>query len=499
MVFAATLIYSALASRPEASVSAQVRSSPLAEEEGELATPALGTPAAGASAVAAARTPAAATAAARAPAPAARSSPPRGHARALLVGIAPSLFTGRLDLRQDPVVLRPLDGDLLADEFLDGLDLEGARLVGEADRFAGGAGARGAPDPVNVVLRVLGHVPVDDVGHSFDVQAARGDVRRHENGQLAVLEVVQDLEPLLLLHVAGQRLGLPAVARQPVLEAARFLSRVREHEDTAAALALEEAQEQAELLLAPRVIENLDDVLGRLLERRDGDLGRVVHEFPGQLHHAKGQGRRVEEGLALLRLGQPAQDEAQVGDEPHVEHAVGLVDHEHFDPLGRPDVLLEIVDETARRAHQDVAGLGQVLALLVVVDAAVDGADPQPRVGAQEAGVGLDLDDQLARGRDDQHARRGRAAFGRGGMPQATREGGDQEGRRLAGARLGLARNVLALEGERQRAFLDRRHGDEARVLDAAHDRLGQIEWLEVHWAHGVAWGLMARPGGSWR
>src|SRR5215467_1742936 len=286
---------------------------------------------------------------------------------------------------------------------------------------------------------------------------------------------------------------MPAVSRQPVLEPPRFLASVGEHQDAAAALPLEETKEQAELLLAARVIHHLDDILGGLLRRRDGDLGGVVHELPRQLHHAKRQRRRVEEGLALLRLRQLAQDEAQVGDETHVEHAVGLVDHEDFHALGRPDVLLEIVDEAAGRADEDVARFGKILALLVVVDAAVDGADLEPRVGAQQPGVGLYLDDQLARGRDDEDARRRRTALRRRRMPQAPREGGDEEGRGLARARLGLARDVLAPERQRQRALLDGRHGDEARVLDTAHDRLRQVERPEVH-GHGMA-GVSA--GGS--
>ena len=139
-------------------------------------------------------------------------------------------------------------------------------------------------------------------------------------------------------------------------------------------------------------------------------------------------------------------------------------------------MLLQIVDEAPGSPHEDVAGLTQLFPLLVVVDAAIHRADLEPGVGAEEPRVGFDLDDQLTSGRDDEHAGSGGPAPGRRGMAQAAREGGDQEGRRLARARLGLARHVLALERERQRAFLDRRHGHEARVLDAAHDRIGQIE-----------------------
>ena len=69
-------------------------------------------------------------------------------------------------------------------------------------------------------------------------------------------------------------------------------------------------------------------------------------------------------------MRQPPQDVADVGDEAEVEHAVGLVQHQH---LGVPQVehmLLEVVDQAPRGADQHIAALAQLLALLVVVDAA---------------------------------------------------------------------------------------------------------------------------------
>jgi hypothetical protein len=147
-------------------------------------------------------------------------------------------------------------------------------------------------------------------------------------------------------------------------------------------------------------------------------------------------------------------------------------------------VLLEIVDEAARRAHQHVAALAQLLALLVVVDAAVHGEDPQPGVAPEEARVGLDLHHQLAGGSDDEDARRGHAAPRRGGGAQAAGEGGDEEGGGLAGSGLRLPRHVLALERQRQRRFLDGGGGHKAGVPDALHHGLGEIEGRELEWAH---------------
>src|SRR6266542_4942561 len=160
------------------------------------------------------------------------------QALALLLRVAAPLLARGLDLGQVQLVVGPLNADLLADELLDGLEQERARLVGQADGLAGGAGTRRAADAVDVVLGILRQVPVDDVAHALDVQPPRGDVRRDEDGQRAVLEVVQELEPLLLIHVPGERPRLPAVPGEAVLEAPRLLPRVGEDEDAAAPLAL---------------------------------------------------------------------------------------------------------------------------------------------------------------------------------------------------------------------------------------------------------------------
>ena len=302
---------------------------------------------------------------------------------------------------------------------------------------------------------------------------------------------------MLLVHVAGEGAGHPAVAPQAILEPPGLLPSVGEDEDAAAALAAQQPEQQVELLLAAHVVEHLLGVLGRLLLRGDGDLGGVVHELPRQLHHPERQRGREEERLPLLRLGQPAQDEAQVGDEAHVEHPVGLVDDEHLDLAGRPDVLLQIVDEAPRRAHEQVAALAQLLALLVVVDAAVDGEDPQPGVAAEKPRVGLDLHHQLACRRDDEHARRRHPAARRGRRAQAAREGGDQERGGLARPRLRLAGHVLALQRQRQRRLLDGGGGHEAGIPHAREDGLGQVERRELQRAHAAGSEGGVSTGGS--
>jgi hypothetical protein len=167
------------------------------------------------------------------------------------------------------------------------------------------------------------------MGGALLVDGERKSLRPNSSARArtgGLTELLEDPEAPALIHVPGQRLGLPAVPGEPVFEPPGLITRVGEDEDAAPALAPQEPQEQAELLLAPHVVEDLLGLLHRLPLWRDRDLDRVVHELPGQLQDAERQRGREQEGLPLLRWGQPPQDEAQVGDEAHVENPVGLVD-----------------------------------------------------------------------------------------------------------------------------------------------------------------------------
>ena len=62
----------------------------------------------------------------------------------------------------------------------------------------------GAADAVDVILRMLRHVVVDDVADVRDVQAARGDVRGDEHLVFAVAETFQRLLAFPLRAVGMQ-------------------------------------------------------------------------------------------------------------------------------------------------------------------------------------------------------------------------------------------------------------------------------------------------------
>ena len=139
-------------------------------------------------------------------------------------------------------------------------------------------------------------------------------------------------------------------------------------------------------------------------------------------------------------------------------------------------LLLEVVDQAAGRADQDVHAVLEVAPLLLVVDAAEGEAELQARVLAEQLGVVVDLHRELARRRDDQRERRVDLARRRDLGAEQPGIQGDEEGRRLARAGLGLAGDVVAGKRAGQRLGLDRRAALEARVGDAACQRLGQVK-----------------------
>ena len=65
---------------------------------------------------------------------------------------------------------------------------------------------------------MLYEVITDDVGDAVDVQAARGDVGRHQEVELPFLEVGKDAHPFVLRNIAGDHRRLELVDLQPVGE-----------------------------------------------------------------------------------------------------------------------------------------------------------------------------------------------------------------------------------------------------------------------------------------
>ena len=211
--------------------------------------------------------------------------------------------------------------------------------------------------------------------------------------------------------------------------------------------------------------------------RRPGDLDRlgIGQELVGQLLDRRRHGRREEQGLALL--GQLGADFLDIGDEAHVEHPVGLVDHQQVAVVEHDLAAAEQVHQPARRGDQHVDALFQRLDLVAHLHAANQQGHRELVIFAVFLEILGDLRGKLAGRLEDQRARHARAAaaFGEDVDHRQHEAGG------LAGAGLGDADQVLAHQYRRDRALLDRRGRVIAAVCDSAQQLVGKAEIGKRH------------------
>src|SRR5437762_9914936 len=101
---------------------------------------------------------------------------------------------------------------LVAGEALDLAHEAAVVAAEEGDGDAGASRPAGAADAVHVVLREARRVVVHHQVDARHVDAARGDVGRHQHAHAAVAQPVERAGALLLVHLAVQRAGGEALA-----------------------------------------------------------------------------------------------------------------------------------------------------------------------------------------------------------------------------------------------------------------------------------------------
>ena len=380
-----------------------------------------------------------------------RLAPSAAGASAAAATAVVASFKAQL-LRRHFIQIDPRNG--LPDQRLDGGD--GLAVLGTCDRIGApiAACASRAPDAMDVVLGMVRHVEIEDMGQALDVEAARGHVAADQKPDLAVPETLQRLGPLRLDHIAVQRRHVETVLGERAVEDIHVALAVAEDQRVLDVLVLDEAPERLALVHGIDHQERLHHGLGRRGRRRHGDLFRVHQERVGQAPDLRRHGCREEQRLPNLR--DEAHDALDVGDEAHVEHAVRLIDHQEFGVRQQDLAAIDQVEEApgCRDQHVDAA----VEFLLLIGEALA--ADQQRHAELVVVlSVGLEglryLCCELASRLQDQRARHARA----GATSGQNIEHREREPGRLASAGLGAAQNVAAHEHVGDGLFLDRGGG----------------------------------------
>ncbi len=180
---------------------------------------------------------------------------------------------------------------------------------------------------------------------------------------------------------------------------------------------------------------------GRVAARHLNQTGRM-HEAVGQLLDLIGEGRGEKQVLTLF--GQQREHSADVMDKTHVQHAIGLIQHQdfHFGQIER--FLTNMIEQPPRRCHQDIDTVAQGLNLRPDIDAAENYGGAQRQVPAVSGDAFADLGRQLTGGSKHQSAHRARATGRRTGVQALQQRQGEAGG--LAGAGLGAGQDVTAFE-----------------------------------------------------
>ena len=194
------------------------------------------------------------------------------------------------------------------------------------------------------------------------------------------------------------------------------------------------------------------------------DLHRIIEELGNKALNFRRHRRREEERLAARR--DQFADALDVGDEAHVEHAVGFVDDEDLDAGHQQAAAFEMVEQAAGRCDEDVDAAREFRVLVAEGEAADEERDREFVVRAVAVEAFLDLGCEFAGRFEDERARHSgpcAALF-------EARQHRQREARRLAGAGLGDAENVAPRDDVRDCFRLDGRWRRVARRRDGGQD-----------------------------
>ncbi len=323
--------------------------------------------------------------------------------------------------------------NLVAGEALDAAQRHHVVTAHQGNGGAGGASAAGAANAVHVVFGKARQVEVEHMADAGHVDAAGGHVGGHQQIELATAQLGQRAGALALRHVAMQGGGAQAFHAQFVGQLFGVTLGGGEDNGLLDAFLRQEVLEQAFFVAqVVHIAQHLVDLFVTGGLRRHFHGGRIVQQLAGEGAHIVGHGGGEERGLAFFR--QLVGDGQHVVRETHVQHAVGFVQHQHFQAREVDAAGIDVVDQTARGGHQDFVRLGQQ----VVLDAVGHAAHHTHGFHALQAlGEGFcrarHLLRQFAGGGQHQHA--GATALFTRGLRQAMQRR-QQEGSGLAGAGL---------------------------------------------------------------
>jgi len=363
--------------------------------------------------------------------------------------------------------------DFLADEAFDGADVHHVFGDHEGEGVARRFGATGAADAVDVIFGMLRHVEVNDVADVGDVEAAGGDVGGDEDFVFAVAEALEGLFAFALGAVGMENRDGVVILFEHVPDSVSAIFGAAKNDDRIVFDVVEEGAEEIGFLILGDGVDDVFNGFGRGAAGADFDGLGVPH---GPFDKALDLGRHGggEEGGEAL-AGAAIDNFADIGQETHVEHAIGFVEDEVFDAVEDDVALLDVIEQATGGGDDDIDAAFEGVVLFAVADAAVNDGDAE--VG--EAGVivdgGFDLGGEFAGGFEAEEAGGGAAVLAEFGKDRQGEGGG------FAGPGLCAADQVASAQQKGNGAQLNRRGIGVSHRFDALHNVGGKSKITKTH------------------
>lgn len=395
---------------------------------------------------------------------------PAALATTLTTALGPTATTGGFRRRVGgfEFLFRIFDFEFLADQAFDRVQLAAFIPGAERNRHAVGARSSGPTDPVNVALRFDRHVEIDHVADAIDVDSASGNVGRDKHADLVISKRVQCFLTRVLSFVTVNRDRLDAALVKFFHQRVGAVFGTCEHDRTRHVAAQQQFGQRGNLVVTSHDSQPLLDQVDAGFLRRDVDRDRVEQQAAGQFPDVRRERCGEEHRLTLFR--QRRNDFLQCGQETHVEHPVGFVEHEHLDVFKLDVALVHQVDQTTRCRDQHIDALTHRIDLAALIHAAVDESGAELHVFSVLVKTIVDLNGEFAGRREHQSGgpvRGGTRFF----MAEEIKDGQRKRGG-FSSSGLSTTEHVLAGDAWRDGLRLNRSWG---RVLEFDE---GTLEWF---------------------
>ena len=321
---------------------------------------------------------------------------------------------------------------------------------------------------MDVVLRHHRYVEVDHVAQFGNVDSPGRDVGGHQNPVLAALEAGQRGRPLRLRPVAVNPLGVDPALDQEFHQPVGAVLGPGKDQGFGGGAPLEQRQQQGRLEILADRIDGLRDAHGRGRLPLDVDRDRILEQLPGQPRDRWWHRGAEEQGLVAGR--NVAEDFLDLGQEAHVEHPVGLIEHEVLEARELGIRKPEVVEQPAWRGDDHVGATAEGVLLRIHPHTAEHRRRRDGCMDGQIVEMLENLGRQFPSRRD--HERSGGAA---GFVDQAVQDR-EQEGGGFAAAGHGAGEDVPAGEGWGNGVELNGSWAGEAEFLQAFEQARMELE-----------------------